>query len=345
MGSYDGRDKSAYGYVDPDEDECGKSRHIPGWWEEKHDQLLSRLMSGRHWVWDCSLIEDIEAITDEKVLDRWKTMDPLCKERRWHHVLSGFAHSRAKKLGLTKLIRKPEWKQCLLCNQQFVEDSLPYPLVERFGFNSIEYCAPCLRDCVLSGSGNKRMGRRRIVTYLKELTNELGAIPTSQFGEGKKDWEHIQGHERTRLLKILSKKPSADRIKEVFGSWINALIESKIVEKETVRNSRGYVTQALDGHLCNSLGEKSIDDFLYRHDVPHEKEPPYPEGDFRADFRIGITLVEYVGLLGNVSYQAKMKAKASLCRKHSIPLIVIEPRDLVSRSRMETKLLALNQAP
>jgi len=124
----------------------------------------------------------------------------------------------------------------------------------------------------------------------------------------------------------------------VFGSWLNALIQAEILEDGTRRTSRGTQTLARDGHVCLSLGEKTIDDYLYERNVAHEKEPHYPEGNYRADFQIGDTFVEYFGLKGNPEYDQKTKLKQDLCKKHGIQLISIYPADLVSLKSLDKKL-------
>jgi hypothetical protein len=95
---------------------------------------------------------------------------------------------------------------------------------------------------------------------------------------------------------------------------------------------------AKDGHVCYSLAEKTMDDLLHVHGIPHEREPCYPEGNYRADFALGKTFVEFFGLTGDADYYAKLKQK--LCRKHGIKLISVYPEDLVSQKRLESKLVA-----
>ena len=96
---------------------------------------------------------------------------------------------------------------------------------------------------------------------------------------------------------------------------------------------------AKDGHVCLSLGEKTIDDFLYSRGIPHDKEPSYPEGNFRADFMVDGVLIEYLGLTGDPDYDAKTKLKQRICRKHGLRLIAVYPSDLVSTKKLEAKLL------
>ena len=53
---------------------------------------------------------------------------------------------------------------------------------------------------------------------------------------------------------------------------------------------------ARDGHMCNSLAEKTIDDFLSMHGVPARREPLYPDQIHRGDFLVLDFMIEYFGL-------------------------------------------------
>ncbi len=111
------------------------------------------------------------------------------------------------------------------------------------------------------------------------------------------------------------------------------------MEDGTRRTSRGVQCLANDGHVCFSLGEKTIDDLLYYNGIPHEKEPAYPEGNFRADFAVGGRFIEYFGLAGDPEYDAKTKLKQEICERYGITLVSIYPSDLAATKRLEQKLL------
>jgi len=110
-------------------------------------------------------------------------------------------------------------------------------------------------------------------------------------------------------------------VKTLFGSWLKALIEAEVLEDGARRTSRGTQCLAKDGHVCLSLGEKTIDDLLHSHGITHEKEYPYPERDFRADFLVDGVFIEYFGLTGDPDYDAKTRLKQRICKKHEIKLI------------------------
>jgi hypothetical protein len=249
-----------------------------------------------------------------------------------------FCEARATQLGFTKSIRRPQKKICPLCNNYFIEDSLPVPLIRRLGIDRLDFCAPCLRDTVLQGSGNDSLSEKAMLKYLQDLALLLGRVPSQNFGESMTDLLDMSDHERLALLRLLRNKPTIGCVKSAFGSWLNALIHAGILEDGTRKTSRGIQSIAKDGHVCNSLGEKTIDDYLYSHGIPHEKEPRYPEGNYRGDFKVGTVFIEYFGLSGNPEYDARTKEKIRLCRKYNIRLVAIYPQDLVSQQKLENKL-------
>jgi hypothetical protein len=340
MSIYDHRDKSAYGLfkIEP---QYAKNQYILKWWNSTHDELLASQISQWQWVWYATVINELVKITPSITIEAWKKSDPLCLKYAWENILRNFALARAEQQGFTKSIRKPQKKTCPLCNNDFVEDTLPLPLVQRLGINSLDFCAPCLKDIVLRGTGKKTTSKKKIIKYIQDLTSALGRIPYQNYGEGVSDLLNLTNEERLALLKILREKPTEKSIKLIFGSWLNALIQAGVLENDARRSGRGIQSIAKDGHVCLSLGEKTIDDYLHFHGISHEKEPRYPEGNFRGDFKAGNIFIEYFGLTGNPDYDAKTKEKIRLCKKHNITLIAIYPVDLVSQKKLEDKLSIL----
>ena len=204
-----------------------------------------------------------------------------------------YAITRAKELGLDKKIRSPEWRLCLLCQERFVEDSLPHPLIKRLGVANLDFCAPCLRDTVLEGTGNNFSSRENVLTYIRELTSTLQRIPPQGFGERVDDFRDMDADQRLATLRAVQRRPTVRRVKELFGSWLQALIESGILDENARRTGRGVQCLAKDGHVCLSLGEKTIDDYLHIHGILHEKEPTYPKGNYRADFIVNGVFIRH----------------------------------------------------
>ena len=94
---------------------------------------------------------------------------------------------------------------------------------------------------------------------------------------------------------------------------------------------------ATDGHVCYSLGERTIDEFLTAKGIAHEREPAYPIGGFRGDFLIGDTIVEYFGLAGDPAYDEKTRQKRLICAEAGVSLIELYADDLVDEDRLESE--------
>ena len=350
MGSiYDNREKPAYWSTRHPfaSSYDGRNPYILEWWTPLHDELLSRLIREKRWYWSLYVSEAVLAITPPEAIEVWKAKDPACSERlgAWNQVLEEFAVARAGMLHLTEMLDGPRWKVCPLCNQEFVEDSLPLPLVERLGgVDQIEFCAPCLSDALFPNAGDDTLSRQGVLEFIRDLASVLQSVPTQNFGEKVGDLQGFSKEERLLILRVLKRRPTVERVKELFGSWFEALIEAGVLESGTQRMGRGIRCIAKDGHVCLSLGEKVVDDVLYTFGIPHDKEPRYPEGNFRADFAVGGVFIEYFGLAGNTDYDARRELKERICKEHGIRLIAIYPGDVANSRKLETKLLKELQA-
>jgi len=117
-------------------------------------------------------------------------------------------------------------------------------------------------------------------------------------------------------------------------SWTTWLSKAGVLG-DGWRSSRGHITTAADGHVCRSLFERYVDDYLYARGVWHEIEPPYPYDPdlnptgLRADWKLADgRFVEAAGLMSNAEYACKMARKAELAVKHGIELVVLTDSDL-----------------
>lgn len=315
-----------------------RNRNIDKWWSQEHNDLIVQLIDKYQWNWWCEISEEVERITPESV------MSSLRQEYAWYNKVTKYAKTRAEELGLVRNIRKPQRKLCPLCQQLFTEDSLPFPFVKRLGIERLDFCSPCLKESVwpeIAKSENDIASRDEILEYIRLLTVILEKIPPQNFGGGMDDLIDLAHDKRVELLKLLKHRPSVKRVKVVFGSWLKALIEAGVLSDGTRETARGTQTVALDGHVCLSLGEKTIDDYLYKRGIAHEKEPRYPESNYRADFLVEGVFIEYFGLAGEASYDVKIEEKKRICAAHGIKLIALYPSDLVTTTRLDSRLRAL----
>ncbi len=128
--------------------------------------------------------------------------------------------------------------------------------------------------------------------------------------------------------------------KEKFGSWNNA-IKLAGFQTNPVKFARKYYSA--DGHLCDSLAEKIIDEYLFRHKIIHEKNIPYPENyKLTTDFKVNNVFIEYFGLANEIKgYDQTIKRKRIICKKYHITLLEIYPRDLFSKNKLRDKFKKL----
>jgi len=270
MSIYDQRDSPAY----RSSFDVYRNRNFDKWWSAAHDKLIVQLIEKYQWDWYWEITESIESITPQDVMESLKSQTSA-----WYNRVMYYAITRANDLGLNKLIRKQERKKCPLCDEYFQEDSLPHPLVNRLGIEHLDFCSPCLKDRILSGGSNTST-KAEIIDFLNRVTVVLERVPSQGVGEGMDDLIDLSYEKRLELLRVLKDKPSAKRVKEIFGSWLKALIEAGVLIDGARETPRGTQTIALDGHTCLSLREKTIDDYLHRRGIEHHREPKYPESNY-----------------------------------------------------------------
>jgi hypothetical protein len=117
--------------------------------------------------------------------------------------------------------------------------------------------------------------------------------------------------------------------------WTRILIDAGLAD-QGVRLSRGTVLKAVDGHVCLSMQEKAVDDFLHLHGIAHEREPLYPYDEHlnpktrrRADWLLEDgTYVEMWGMPDTPAYAEKMREKLQLAQRHQLSLISLTAVDI-----------------
>jgi hypothetical protein len=123
----------------------------------------------------------------------------------------------------------------------------------------------------------------------------------------------------------------ADRKSRAWTDWL--AVAGLLTEG--VRRSRGITVMAKDGHLCRSLLERQVDDYLYDHGIDHEVEPDYPYDvddnttGYRADWKLPDgTFVEALGFTLDATYMAKVERKLQLAQRLGIPVVTVTHADL-----------------
>ena len=129
--------------------------------------------------------------------------------------------------------------------------------------------------------------------------------------------------------------------RRIFGSWNKGILAAGFIPNP-VLFARKWT--AKDGHRCDSLSEKIIDDILYKNVIYHERNRYYPnQRKFTVDFLINHKVwLEFFGLKGVLrKYDNLVKRKYLLAKTNSIKIIKITPKDLFPVKDLEKKIIAL----
>ena len=119
------------------------------------------------------------------------------------------------------------------------------------------------------------------------------------------------------------------------GSWFQALINCGVLKNAQRKSTYGTWNLAKDGHVCKSIAEKNVDDWLFEHNVLHDKEVRYPNANFIADWKIENTYIELYGLEGLPAYDEKILAKRKHAELFNIKLVELYLCDVLN---LESKL-------
>ena len=126
-----------------------------------------------------------------------------------------------------------------------------------------------------------------------------------------------------------------------YGSWNKAILAAGFTPNRS-HSQRMYKranAMAEDGHLCDSIPEAIIDNWLVARGIAHEKDIFYPTTKHKTDWSINGIFIEYFGLAKDSSrYDRTLKKKRNLCREHNIHLIELYPEDIYPTIFLENKL-------
>jgi len=120
-----------------------------------------------------------------------------------------------------------------------------------------------------------------------------------------------------------------------FGSW-NKTMKSLGIPPNTKWLVRGRIP-CKDGHIADSISEKIVDDWLFKHDIDHDRRKQYPEGRYNCDFFLtGSNIwVEYFGLLGDhKDYDATVEIKREMAKRFGFTLLEIVSSDLYPENKL-----------
>ena len=115
--------------------------------------------------------------------------------------------------------------------------------------------------------------------------------------------------------------------RKLFGTW-NKAIEAAGFDPNPVMFAKHYM--AKDGHNCDSLAEKIVDDYLFARHVEHQIHVPYPfNNGMKCDFKIKDTWVEIFGLSDqHHRYDELKQEKMRLIKENGLNFIQLNLREV-----------------
>ncbi|NJN24374.1 MAG: hypothetical protein HC810_08325 [Acaryochloridaceae cyanobacterium RL_2_7] len=218
-------------------------------------------------------------------------------------------------------------RNCELCGKSFRVIDLPDWVF--FGSNGFKYC--CFQCCII-----RSPKKAELTELIPKFVESCGFIPKSDIDPINFAFtSRISAERWAGIILTYAKMGGINHVKKKFGSWFKALVETGALPDGVMTTARGIRCLASDGHVCHSLDEQHIDNWLFSQKLPHEREPYYPShptynptGKRRADWKVRDTFIEYFGLVGNEDYDKKIDEKLLLAQYCNIDLIVIYPSDL-----------------
>jgi len=289
----------------------------------------------------------LETVASDKLFKKIETYDPL--ERK------GLISDKFLEIfvDLNYKCEHFEETECVLCLDSF----LPQSLYEWPGLIPPMYCGVCL-EMGLSASNDffRRMDftdverRAHYVMGVQLYSEYFGFIPAAGNQKRKVMSElfrsGIDVEELTFAMKVSSLLPWKDSVSQLFGSWAHLLEEAGLLT-QSQRGRGGHRSIASDGHLCLSMGERAICEFLTKNGISHEREPMYPfdevfnpNGSLRGDFLIGDLVIEFAGMMSNPDYAERMKSKEKFAKSRKIPWLKLETSSLTDLNEMLIKIEA-----
>lgn len=219
--------------------------------------------------------------------------------------------------------------RCVLCGNIFRTIDLPDWIY--FGSNG---CKTCCFQCRILGTPKKS----DLYGLIPAFVEKCGFIPHSDANPINYAFtSRLSSRQWGEVFTAYAIMGGIGHVKKKFGSWFKALAETGALPDGVLPTARGMRCLAQDGHMCHSLDEQRIDDWLSIHHLLHEREPIYPHhtslnptGKRRADWKVRDTFIEYFGLIGDQNYEKKMDEKIFLAQEAMINLIAIYPYDLTN---------------
>ncbi|OOP65300.1 hypothetical protein BMF89_00165 [Arthrobacter sp. SRS-W-1-2016] len=309
-------------------------------WGSDGDALVDELIEtyGAMWVWmiPSTLLTRLPEIADgiydlakRRLINQHHTYSQMPDAVYENASMYGSFHATRKRR--TWADAKPQ--NCVLCGEAFTAGQLNPWIIRQFG--PARWCKEC---CIEARSGSYLPATPDTVrSAVAALAAFLGAVPAQNVASSPIPVD-LESERRDGIVAALVRCPPPQVAREVLGaaSWLEVLHEAGVITGAW-RPSMGTYCLAEDRHPCRSLAEQTIDNWLTRHGIPHDIEPPWPRhpelnpsGRRRADWLLADgTYLEYAGL-NDDKYLTKIREKRQLAAATGIHLVVISPGDMVN---------------
>lgn len=292
----------------------------------------------------------IEIVCDncQKPFSREQKHVNEAKKKGWHQFCSSQCLSNYRKTGKRFTCQNPD------CNKTFYR-SASWTKASNRHF--------CSRSCAAKVINKERTIRNRNISKIKTNFKSCAnpncdkLIPQrnkycSNRCQGEVTKKSIDEHRADVIAAIRGFFAEYTRIpvkkemwglyrkaRKAFGTW-NKAIKAAGYEPNPVLFAKKYI--ANDGHRCDSLAEKIIDDWLSARNIPHEINVPYEGTLMTADFKVDGVLIEFLGLTGEVGkYDQLLEKKKKLWEERHLEVIAIYPGDLFPESQLNRVLRQL----
>lgn len=320
---------------------------VQRYWTERCDEAV-RCLVERFGVHASGFISDAiqEVLGEEKVAAFRREVESARCFHVWCNILMYYGIARAEILShpFQHYVRR-----CLYCGEEFTDGADLRPAYIRYTGRINDFCGPCLALAFQPFRPDVKQGFPSDPDYLsatlRALGHALGVVVPADYVPRAVASLRAQHTRTNAIIAALIPMQPAAVYERVFGSWLGALVASGLLATPAWRTAFGTRCLAEDGHECESLAEKTVDDWLSRRGVAHERAPRYPQAEgvasvMIADWAVGGALVEYWGLQGQEDYDAKIVEKRRLAKSAGIRLIEIPPSDLANPDSVLTEKFA-----
>jgi hypothetical protein len=144
-------------------------------------------------------------------------------------------------------------------------------------------------------------------------------------------------YEKYKRIPVKKEFPHHNASRNRFSSW-NKAIKAAGFKPNPVLFAKKH--KAKDGHMCDSLSERIVNDWLSDNNLEHKINVPYPGNlQFTCDFVVDKYFIEFFGLEGELpKYTKTIKEKRRLAQEYNLNMIELKPEHILPKNQLDTVL-------